>query len=141
MGYYSLTEVRHRASLYLYRKAALRSEHKQFWDTFQVDDDFRVELQILGVHMWICKSRCQTMEQPEGSKLCKQAFWAFFEDLCYRYERHVVGLISKWEKDCQTVTFAVCLHLDGALEDFPEDEEAYGRAIWENIYLKKRTMT
>lgn len=80
------------------------------------------------------------MEQPEGSKLSKQAFWAMFEDLCYRYERHIIGLISKWEKDCQTIVFSICLALDGAQEDFPEDPEAYAKAAWENMYLKNKNM-
>jgi len=140
LGYYGLTEVRHRASLYLYRKCCLMSEHKIFWDTFDLSDDFRAELQVLALHMWIAKSRCQTLEQPEGSKLSKQTFWSCFEDLCYRFERHIVGLISKWEKDCQQVCFGLCLGLDNAAEDFPEDFEAYASAIWNNIYLKNKSM-
>jgi len=140
MGHYSLTETRHRASLYLYRKSCRASEHKIFWDTFFLDDEFRVELQLLATHMWLVKSRCATMEQPEGSKLSKQAFWALFEDMCYRYERHIMGLISKWEKDCQTIVFSLALALDGAQEDFPEDPEAYAKAIWENLYLKNKNM-
>lgn len=140
LGYYSLTEVRHRASLFCYRKACLMSEHKLFWTSFFLEDEFRVELQVLAVHVWLVKSRCQTLEQPEGSKLSKQAYWAMFEDLCYRYERHIVGLISKWEKDCQAIVFSVALALDGSLEDFPEDPEAYAKAIWENLYLKNKYM-
>lgn len=140
LGHYSLTEVRHRASLFFYRKCSQASEHKLFWDTFFLEDEFRVELQILGLHMWLIKSRCSTMEQPEGSKLSKQTFWAMFEDLCYRYERHIVGLISKWEKDCQTIVFSLALALDGAQEDFPEDSEAYAKAVWDNVYLKNKNM-
>lgn len=140
LGYYSLTEVRHRASLFLYRKCCQASEKKFFWSTFYIEDEFRVELQILGLHMWLVKSRCSTMEQPEGSKLSKQTFWAMFEDLCYRYERHIVGLISKWEKDCQTIVFSLALALDGSQEDFPEDSEAYAKAVWENLYLKNKKM-
>jgi len=140
LGYYSLTEVRHRGSLYLYRKSCLMSEHKLFWDSFFLEDTFRVELQVLAVHMWLIKQRCQTLEQPEGAKISKQAFWAMFEDLCYRYERHIVGLISKWEKDCQTIIFNLCLSLDAAQEDFPEDPEAYAKACWENFYLSNKKM-
>ena len=61
---------------------------------FFLEDTFRVELQVLAVHMWLIKQRCQTLEQPEGAKISKQAFWAMFEDLCYRYERHIVGLVN-----------------------------------------------
>lgn len=51
-GYFSEREIRHRCSMFSYMKAQRRCARPQFWEIFDLEDSFLVELQILAVHLW-----------------------------------------------------------------------------------------
>lgn len=141
LGYYSPFEIRHRAAQHVYQKACDHSIKAQFWEVFGLEQTFRVELQLLALHMWIAKTRAlETPYPPYGRKLSKRAFFYFFEELVYRFEHHITGMISTWERDCQTVIFQLCLALDHAEQDIMEDEEAYAKAVWKNLYNERYDM-
>ena len=56
-GYYSGREIRYRCGLYTYMKAQRRCMNEAFWEIFELENTFRVELQLLCLHIWIAKIR------------------------------------------------------------------------------------
>ena len=56
-GYYSEREVRYRCALYTYMKAQRRCMNEQFWEIYELENTFRVELQLLCLHIWFAKIR------------------------------------------------------------------------------------
>ena len=56
-GYYSEREIRYRCALYTYMKSQRRCMNEQFWEIFELENTFRVELQLLCLHIWFAKIR------------------------------------------------------------------------------------
>jgi len=141
MGYNLPGERRHRAAHFIYHKCLQHTMNPQFARIFSLEDSFRIELQMLCLHMWIAKTRCLSMKDPEeGRKLNKAAFNMMFGDFACRYAKHISGFVTKWERDCQQVCFQLALSMDHAQQDFEDDPESFSKVMWQYVYLSDPNM-
>jgi len=141
-GYYSGREIRYRCGLYTYMKAQRRCMNEAFWEIFELENTFRVELQLLCLHIWIAKIRMiDGWGLKQGHKLVYKAFKCFFDQLPNRFGQHLRGSKSKWEQDCQQACLHFAVSLDHAKEDYESgDEMAFAKVIWNELYLSNRDM-
>jgi len=141
-GYYSGREIRYRCGLYTYMKAQRRCMNEAFWEIFELENTFRVELQLLCLHIWFAKIRMiDGWGLKQGHKLVYKAFKCFFDQLPNRFGQHLSGSKSKWEQDCQQACLHFAVSLDHAKEDYESgDEMAFAKVIWNELYLSNRDM-
>eukprot|EP00484_Ammonia_sp_Unknown_P023516 CAMPEP_0197024826 /NCGR_PEP_ID=MMETSP1384-20130603/5312_1 /TAXON_ID=29189 /ORGANISM="Ammonia sp." /LENGTH=422 /DNA_ID=CAMNT_0042453281 /DNA_START=78 /DNA_END=1346 /DNA_ORIENTATION=+ len=141
-GYYGEREVRYRCALYTYMKAQRRCMNEQFWEVFELENTFRVELQLLCLHIWFAKIRMiDGWGLQKGHKLCYKTFKMFFEQLPNRFGQHLSGSKSRWEQDCQQACLHFAVSLDHAKEDYESgDQQAFSKVIWNELYLSNRDM-
>ncbi|ETO14080.1 hypothetical protein RFI_23288, partial [Reticulomyxa filosa] len=150
-GYFSERELRHRCCFYSYLKASRKASQKEFWKTFQLDDVFRVELQLLCVHLWIIKTRMLVFPAPIAHQLAYEVFKILFHEvflfvyfvwceICYTKFVH-------WENNCQIQCLNFACALDDAIaipSDSLKNESWNGEAqkaalmevIWREIYMR-----
>ena len=135
-GYYTQKEIRHRCSLYTFMKAQRRCQNNQFWDTFDLENTFRVEIQLLCLHLWIAKTRILMFDYKSAQKLSYKTFKCFFDQLPNRFNKNKHGLKSGWIKDCQQACIHFAISLDNAFDDYNNgDNESFGKVIWNELYL------
>mmetsp|Transcript_48145 Transcript_48145/g.79805 ORF Transcript_48145/g.79805 Transcript_48145/m.79805 type:complete len:389 (-) Transcript_48145:39-1205(-) len=142
-GYYSEREVRYRCALYAYMKAQRRCMNEAFWVTFELENTFRVELQLLCLHVWMAKVRMmQGWGVHRGHKLCYKTFKVFFDQLPNRFGQHLSGSKSRWQQDCQQACLHFAVSLDHAKEDYESggDRQAFAKVVWNELYLSNRDM-
>lgn len=137
-GYFKEREIRHRCSMYCYMKAQRRCARPQFWEIFDLEDNFLVELQILAVHLWVIKTRMNKFKAPICNKLCYETFRIMFNEFGVRFEKYISGSRQRWECDCQHA----CLYLANALDQVWDDTNnnnnnpyIFAQVIWTEIYL------
>ena len=72
-GYFNEREIRHRCSMYCYIKSQRRSNDKNIWSIFNLNnlthDMFLIELKLLCIHLWIIKTRFLKFRSPISHKL------------------------------------------------------------------------
>ncbi|ETO10487.1 hypothetical protein RFI_26888 [Reticulomyxa filosa] len=129
-GYYSQHEVLHRCTLYSFMKAQRRCARKEFWQVFDLENTFRVELQLLGLHLWFVKCRCVDLGLPLSSKLSSRLFKMMVEQLPNRFRKNIEGLKTQWQQNCEKALLHLMVSLDNASDDFKKDDQAYAKTIW-----------
>ena len=139
-GYFNEREIRHRCSMFAYMKAQRRCARPEFWEIFDLEDNFLVELQILAVHLWIIKTRMNSFASPVCNNLSYEMFRIMFNEFGVRFEKHISGSRIRWESDCQHA----CLYLATALDEVWDNYQINGnhynpyifaKVIWSEIYL------
>ncbi|ETO18964.1 hypothetical protein RFI_18278 [Reticulomyxa filosa] len=93
-GYYSERKFFHRCCLYAFVKAQRRCARNEFWKIFELENSFRVQLQLLGLHMWLVKCRCLQFPMPKSVKLSRKMFQTMTEQLPNRFAKHIQGFVS-----------------------------------------------
>eukprot|EP00483_Globobulimina_turgida_P011595 UN11617 len=123
-------------------KAQRRCMNELFWEIFELENTFRVELQLLCLHIWFAKIRMiDGWGLHKGHKLCYKTFKIFFEQLPNRFGQHLSGSKSRWEQDCQQACLHFAVSLDHAKEDYESgDKQAFAKVIWNELYLSDRDM-
>ena len=105
-----------------------------------MENTFRVELQLLCLHLWFAKTRMEKFAEPRGHKLGFKMFKTMFEQLPNRFGKHMSGMKSRWINDCQQACLHFCVSLDHALEDYSMDKDSFAKVIWNELYLSNRDM-
>ena len=143
-GYFGEREIRHRCSLFCYLKAQRRCARPQFWEIFDLEDNFLVELQILAVHLWIIKTRMNYFKSPICNKLCYETFRIMFNEFGVRFEKHISGSRARWESDCQHACLYLAVALDEVWDNYLINNQnqnqnqnpfIFAKVIWTEIYL------
>jgi len=144
-GYFTEREIRHRCAMFSYMKAQRRCARAEFWDRFDLEDNFLVELQILAVHLWIIKTRMNHFAAPVCNQLSYEMFRIMFNEFGVRFEKHISGSRERWESDCQHACLYLAVALDQVWDNYQLNNRQtqlyhynpyiFAKVIWSEIYL------
>eukprot|EP01084_Bolivina_argentea_P078647 142725_1 len=140
-GYLNEREIRHRCAMFSYMKAQRRCALMQFWEIFDLQDNFLVELQILAIHLWIIKTRMNHFNSPICNELSYETFRIMFNEFGVRFEKHISGSRIRWESDCQHACLYLAVALDEVWDNYTRtslhqyNPYIFAKVIWTEIYL------
>eukprot|EP00485_Elphidium_margaritaceum_P017122 CAMPEP_0202732992 /NCGR_PEP_ID=MMETSP1385-20130828/187940_1 /ASSEMBLY_ACC=CAM_ASM_000861 /TAXON_ID=933848 /ORGANISM="Elphidium margaritaceum" /LENGTH=325 /DNA_ID=CAMNT_0049399315 /DNA_START=164 /DNA_END=1138 /DNA_ORIENTATION=+ len=144
-GYSPHREIRHRCAMFNYMKAQRRCARPEFFELFDLEDNFLVELQILALHLWIIKTRMNYFASPVCNQLSYEIYRIMFNEFGVRFEKHISGSRHQWELDCQHACLYLAVALDEVWDSFQMDRHRhniphynpyiFAKVIWSEIYL------